>query len=245
MRVLGITQARIGSTRLPKKILLKIDDKTLLEYHLERALQSNKVTDWVVATTNETDSNEIVKIAKNFGIKYYKGETSNVLKRFSEASKLVERPDYVVRITSDCPLIDASLIDQVIDFAIKNKLQYCRTSEQFPDGFDVEVFTYSSLENAHLNAILLSDKEHVTPFIRRKYENEVSIFKYHEDFHHIRLTVDEMVDFEAIKLLITNLGSNLNWREYTKYVEENKSLFFNQKIIRNEGYIKSLEKDVK
>ncbi|WP_226998308.1 cytidylyltransferase domain-containing protein [Aquirufa nivalisilvae] len=245
MRVLGITQARIGSTRLPKKILLKIENKTLLEYHLERALQSNKVTDWIVATTNEIDSNDIVEIAKNFGIKYFKGDTSNVLKRFYEATKLVERPDYVVRITSDCPLIDPKLIDHVIDFAIQNKLHYCRTSEQFPDGVDVEVFTYSILVDAYTNAILLSDKEHVTPFMRRKFENEASLFKFNEDYHHIRLTVDEMADFDAIKLLITKLGSKLIWREYTKYIEENESLFFNQKIVRNEGYIKSLEKDDK
>ena len=243
MRILGITQARIGSTRLPKKILLKIEDKTLLEYHLERALQSKKVTDWVVATTDEPDSNLITDIAQKNGIRYFKGDVNNVLDRFYQSTKLFPKPDYVLRITSDCPLVDASLIDQVIEFTINNKLHYCRTSDGFPDGVDVEVFAFSALENAFKQATLPSDKEHVTPFIRRNYEKEKGLFTCEEDFNHIRLTVDELADFETINLLISRLGSNLPWIDYVKFIIQHPTLFSNQKIIRNEGYLKSLSKD--
>jgi spore coat polysaccharide biosynthesis protein SpsF len=243
VRVLGITQARIGSTRLPEKILLKIGNKTLLEYHLERALQSVKVNEWLVATTLEPDSDLIVDIAENLGVKSFKGDTENVLKRFYDAAKSIEKPDYVVRITSDCPLIDPSLIDEVVDQTIRKGLIYCRTSDSFPDGVDVEVFTFSALEDAYQNAILSSDKEHVTPYIRREAEGTEWSFNCSVEYEHIRLTVDEAADFEAIEQLIGKLGSGLSWLDYTSYVIDNRSLFSNQGIQRNEGYIKSIRND--
>ncbi len=243
MRVLGITQARIGSTRLPKKILLKIDNKTLLEYHLERASQSVKVTEWVVATSSEPESGLIVDIAKNLGITSFNGDTENVLKRFYDAAKSVEKPDYIVRITSDCPLVDPALIDEVVDHTIRNGLMYCRTSDHFPDGVDAEVFTFSALEDAYLNAVLTSDKEHVTPYIRKKAEGTDWSFNCSSDYEHIRLTVDEKADFEAIEHLIGKLGTKLCWMEYTGYIIDNLSLFSNQGIQRNEGYIKSIQND--
>ena len=243
VRVLGITQARIGSTRLPKKILLKVKGKSLLEYHLIRALQSVQVNEWIVATTNESESDLIVDIATGFGIKSFKGDTSNVLKRFFDASQTVENPDYIVRITSDCPLVDPKLIDELVEYAILNKLNYCCTSDQFPDGVDAEIFTFSSLKDAYLNATLSSDKEHVTPYIRRMAEGTDWSFKCSSDFKHIRLTVDEAADFEAIEQLIGKLGIELSWKEYTQYIIDNISLFSNQGIQRNEGYIKSILND--
>jgi len=157
VKVIGVTQARVGSTRLPNKVLLKINDKTLLEYHLDRLTKSAEVNKWIVATTNEQGSDEIVKISNKFHISAFKGDTDNVLNRFYEAVKN-ENPDYIVRVTSDCPLIDSTLIDKVISHAIKNSLDYCRTSDCYPDGFDVEVFKFSELQFANFNAKLLSDK---------------------------------------------------------------------------------------
>jgi spore coat polysaccharide biosynthesis protein SpsF len=244
VKVIGVTQARVGSTRLPNKVLLKINDKTLLEYHLDRLTKSAEVNKWIVATTNEQGSDEIVKISNKFHISAFKGDTDNVLNRFYEAVKN-ENPDYIVRVTSDCPLIDSTLIDKVISHAIKNSLDYCRTSDCYPDGFDVEVFKFSELQFANFNAKLLSDKEHVTPFIiRRALEKEQKIdFDCNSDYNKIRLTVDEKEDFNSIQTIINKLGSNKSWIEYTQYIINNVNLFNNQSIIRNEGYINSLKKE--
>jgi spore coat polysaccharide biosynthesis protein SpsF len=242
VKVIGVTQARIGSTRLPNKVLLKINDKTLLEYHLARLIKSTNVSKWIVATTNEQGSDEIVKIANMFHVSTFKGDIENVLNRFYESVKY-ENPDYVVRVTSDCPLIDSTLIDKVISHATKNSLEYCRTSEYFPDGFDVEVFKFSELEYANFNAKSPADREHVTPFIRKRAldKKQKIDFDCTTDFKKIRVTVDEKEDFKSIQVLIDNLGSNKSWIEYTQFIINNFTLFNNQSIIRNEGYINSLK----
>ncbi len=244
VKVLGITQARVGSTRLPGKVLLSILGKTLLAYHLESAIKSKMVYKWVVATTNEIGVDKIVEIANQFHVECYKGDIDNVLSRFYEAAK-PESPDYVVRVTSDCPLLDAELIDRLIMYTVENKLNYCATSLQYPDGVDVEVFKFSELEEAHGKANLLSDKEHVTPYIRRKESNSQSknLFPCEGDFENIRLTVDESKDFEAVEILINKLGASLPWKKYVDFIINNPLLFSNQKIIRNEGYLKSLQKE--
>jgi spore coat polysaccharide biosynthesis protein SpsF (cytidylyltransferase family) len=244
VKVIGVSQARIGSTRLPNKVLLKINDKALLEYHLVRLIKSTKVNKWIVATTNEQGSDEIVKIADTFHVSTFKGDTENVLNRFYEALKH-ENPDYVVRVTSDCPLIDANLIDEIVSYTIDNKLDYCKTSESYPDGFDVEVFKFSELEFANFNVKLVSDKEHVTPFIRRRSleKKQEIFFDCTSDYKKIRLTVDEKEDFRTIQFLINKLGPNKSWIDYTQYVINNLTEFNNQSIIRNEGFLNSLKND--
>jgi spore coat polysaccharide biosynthesis protein SpsF len=244
VKIIGITQARIGSTRLPGKVLMSLLGKTVLEYHLENAIKSKMVDKWIVATTNEIGVDKIVQIANQFQVVCYKGEIDNVLTRFYEAAK-PELPDYVIRITSDCPLLDAELVDSLITYAIENNLNYCATSLQYPDGVDVEAFRFSELEEAYNKAILLSDREHVTPYIRRKEVNSQikNLFPCEGDFEHIRLTVDESKDFEALEILINELGSGLPWKKYVDFIINNLSLFSNQKIVRNEGYLKSLQKE--
>ena len=223
---------------------MPILDKTLLAYHLENAIKSQMVNKWVVATTNEIGVDKIIEIAKQYNVKSHKGDINNVLSRFYDAAKY-EVHDYIVRVTSDCPLLDPELIDQLVRYTIENNLNYCATSLQFPDGVDVEVFKFSELEDAYFNATLLSDKEHVTPFIRRKLINSQpnNLFTCEENFENIRLTVDEIKDFEAIEILINNLGPGLPWRKYVGFIINQPSLFANQRIIRNEGYLKSLQKE--
>ena len=244
VNVIGITQARVGSTRLPNKVLLKIRNITLLEYHLARIIKSCAVNKWIVATTNEIGSDEIVRIANSLKVSTFKGETENVLNRFYEAVKN-DKPDYIVRVTSDCPLIDSTLIDKLISHTIEHNLNYCRTADSFPDGFDVEVFKFSELEYANFNAKLLSDKEHVTPFIRKRAQENSQIIDYDNicNLNEIRLTVDEEDDFKAIQILIDALGPDKSWEQYTQYVIDNSSLFNNQSIIRNEGFLNSLNND--
>lgn len=251
MKILAITQARIGSTRLPEKVLKKINSKTLLEIHLNRILQSKLINKLKVATTTEPDTYKIVAIADKLGIESFCGSIDDVLERFYLAA-LPENPDYVVRLTSDCPLIDSVEIDRVINECVSSGCDYASNTLEptFPDGVDVEVFKFFALEKAYKEAVLKSDREHVTPYIWRnssvKGGNTFKSFnvKNPEDFSEYRLTVDTPDDFNLIKKLIIKLGDDKKWQDYVGYLEQNPELLnINSKYERNEGYKKSLQKD--
>nr|WP_294937018.1 glutamate-1-semialdehyde 2,1-aminomutase [uncultured Flavobacterium sp.] len=241
MKIIGVTQARIGSTRLPGKVLLEVDGKSLLEYHLQRAKQSELVNEWIVATTDEKDSDLICDIAERLGVKSYKGSLNDVLDRFYQAVK-DKNPDFVVRITSDCPLIDAELIDKTIQFCQDNELDYHsnQSQEAYPDGLDVEVFRFKALEEAWKFATATADREHVTPFIRRNTKMMMADEGIDKKYASLRITVDEASDFEVIQHLIGNLGAGLPWKSYADYLLQNKNIQdINHSIFRNEGYMKS------
>ena len=156
-----------------------------------------------------------------------------------------------MRVTSDCPLIDPKLVDDVIAFTIKNNNDYVTNTliENFPDGQDIEVFKYTALKKAWKNAILNSEREHVTPYIRKNSDfnggNLFTSLNYdcQSDFSKIRMTVDEIRDFELITLLINDLGTEKSWLEYTNYIIQEDLVKINNKIIRNEGLLKSLKND--
>ena len=246
-----ITQARVGSSRLPRKVLMKVNHKqTLLSIHLKRLKKSKLAQKIILATTFESGVEDLIKIGIENEVEIYQGDTENVLERFYKAS-CNYRPKYIVRVTSDCPLIDYRIIDKLLKIAFKKKLDYVSNilEETFPDGQDVEVFTFEALERSYKEAKLKSDKEHVTPFMRRNSnfcggnifnsENIISSINY----NNVRMTVDEIEDFKAIQFLIKKFGYSLNWEVYADYINSNPLLFKNQNILRNEGYIKSLQND--
>ena len=250
MKIIAITQARVGSSRLPAKVLQKIEGKPMLMIHLERIKRSALVMQVIVATTQEPDADQIVAIADECGLSSFKGSTSDVLDRYYQAARSLA-PDYVVRLTSDCPLLDPLLIDQITAAAIENGMDYTSNTLKpfFPDGQDVEVFRFSALERAWKEASLKSEREHVSsyiwknssffgnaPFSSANYANAV-------DYSSIRMTVDEPRDFDTVKMLIQHVGADRGWEEYAKYYEEHASDMPNNTIIRNEGYSKSLTKD--
>lgn len=245
-----ITQARVGSSRFPQKVLQKINGDTMLGLHIKRLQKSRLADSITVATTLEEHAEKIVRIAKNMDVQVFQGSTNDVLDRFYHAAML-DKPDYVVRVTSDCPLIDAELIDQVIQKTLDNNLDYCANilKQEYPDGQDIEVFKFSALEKAWKEAKLQSDREHVTPYIRRNssFFNidmfQSANFDAPDNFNDIRMTVDEKVDLETIQILANALGTEKAWLDYTKYIIENSTEFSNQKIIRNEGFNKSLLND--
>ena len=207
MKVLAITQARVGSTRLPEKVLKTINGESLLEIHLKRIQKSKLITKVKVATTNEHNSDKIVSLASNLGIEATKGSVDNVLQRFFE-SVFPDMPEWIVRLTSDCPLIDPVEIDKVIEFAIDHDLDYASNTlcPTFPDGIDTEVFKFSVLKKAFKEAKLKSDHEHVTPYIWRNSSfMGGTLFKSdcvlnQTDYSQIRLTVDTIEDFIVIEV---------------------------------------------
>lgn len=255
MKILAITQARYGSTRLPAKILKEVDGRTLLEIHLRRILGAGRIDMLKIATTGEEGSKYIIEVADKVGVSYFQGSVDDVLSRFY-GTAAPERPDYVVRLTSDCPLIDPGVIDSVINFAIENGLDYAAAdSGSFPDGLDTEVFKFSALERAFQEADMTSEREHVTPYIwKNGTAKGGSLFKtaYYVNpagkfgAEQYRITIDEPEDFEVLKALIQAIGIDRPWKEYIDYLEahpEIKSL--NSKFGYNEGYAKSVRNDKK
>lgn len=249
MNVLAITQARTGSTRLPGKVLKRVGDKTLLDIHFDRIRQSQKIDQLLVATTIAPEDEAIVELASAQGLPVYRGSVSNVLDRFYQAA-LPYKPEWIVRLTSDCPLIDPQVIDMIIRTAIETDMDYCSNTLEptFPDGMDVEVFKFSALEKAWRDATSTSDKEHVTPYIHQNSSFfEKALFRSCNipcaiDYSDVRLTVDEASDLEVITLLIEQLGTGKDWKSYADYYRTNDLVNgINKHIKRNEGYDNSLK----
>lgn len=250
MKVIIVTQARVGSSRLPGKVLRKINNQSLLEIHLSRLKKSKLATKIIVATTFEKGVEQIIEIGRAMSVNVFQGSTDDVLDRFYQSVREFT-PEYVVRVTSDCPLIDAELIDQVIELITDNNLDYGANilKELYPDGQDVEAFSFNALKKAWLETKLKSDREHVTPYIRRNTDFiGGNLFKAQnldcaENYNQIRMTVDEQADFDAMETLINDLGLNETWDTYTQHILKHPDKFKNQSIFRNEGYLKSLEEE--
>ena len=251
MKILGITQARVGSTRLAGKIFKQIDGQSLLEIHLRRILKSKLLSNLKIATTFEGGVEQVIAIANDMNVAVFQGSTDDVLDRFFHAAQ-PERPDYIVRFTSDCPLIDPDIIDSVIQHAISHEYDYVSNTLRatYPDGLDVEVFKYTALVNAYNNASLKSEREHVTPFIWKNstfmggnlFKSEC--LKYIEDLSDIRITVDTEDDFHVIEQLVHQLGIESSWLDYVSFLKKNSEIIdINKKYARNEGYIKSIDGD--
>lgn len=245
-----VTQARFGSTRYPGKVLKEINGKSLLQIHLERLKKVKNISEIIVATTQKECDSIIFNKSIEWGFSAFKGSESDVLERFYYAVK-DKNADWIIRVTSDCPLIDPDLIDEVIEFVQTNNKDYGSNTliEHFPDGQDIEVFKFSALETAFKKAILSSEREHVTPFIKKNSDYNGGVlfsainFPSKKDYSKIRMTVDEIRDFELISKLVNDLGQDKSWMEYTNYIIQNALNKINESIIRNEGFIISLKND--
>lgn len=251
IKTILITQARTGSTRLPNKVLQEIGGKSLLQIHLDRLKKCSKISEIIVATTVKKEDDIIFDRAIEWGYTASRGSESDVLDRFYQAVK-DKNADWIVRVTSDCPLIDPTLVDEVIRFVQEKDKDYGSNTliENFPDGQDIEVFKFSALELAWKQSLLSSEREHVTPYIKNNSNSKgANLFKAinfpcQYDFSKIRMTVDESRDFELIEILIDKLGIEKSWIEYTNYIIENDLIKVNDQIIRNEGLLKSLKNDI-
>ena len=168
MKTIAIIQARCGSSRLPNKILKLIQDKTILELILERISRAKFISQIIVATTESIQDDIIVEICNNLGYSCYRGSTEDLLSRHYNAVKELDA-DEIIKIPSDCPLIDPSIIDKVITYYQQNKDNFDFVSnlhpQSYPDGNDVEIMPFKILEYAYLNSNKKFEREHTTPYI--------------------------------------------------------------------------------
>ncbi|RXJ86221.1 cytidylyltransferase domain-containing protein [Arcobacter sp. CECT 8985] len=232
-----VIQARTTSTRLPKKVLLPLGDKTVLETMLKR-LEEFK-DNIIIATTNDGTQEEIVNICKKHKIKYYEGDTNNVLSRYYESCLKYELKDddIVIRCTSDCPFIDAKLIQKAINLYKTSKADYVSLGVHsgFPRGLDTEVFSFKLLTQAYNNATTDYEKEHVTIYMHTTIKDKLKIefLKSFEDNSKYRITLDEIADYEAIKKLYEKFGNKeeFSYEKLISTLKDNPEIFEINKFV--------------
>jgi spore coat polysaccharide biosynthesis protein SpsF len=209
-RTVIIVQARMTSTRLPGKVLLEVLGKPLLEYLVERLRRVRLAQQIVVATTVNAADEPIVALCRRLGVAVWRGSEHDVLGRYHGAA-LAHRAEVVVRITSDCPLMDPRVVDGTIGYYLRQRgqLDYASNSLQrsFPRGLDTEVFAFKSLAEAYAEAVGQQEREHVTPFLYRHPQRyRLGNFACRQNLSAHRWTVDTPEDFELIRHIITALS---------------------------------------
>jgi spore coat polysaccharide biosynthesis protein SpsF len=247
MNRIAIIQARMGSTRLPGKILSNIEGKTMLERIIERVSAAELVDKVVVATSVEKEDDAVEAYIKKYGYcDLFRGSVDDVLSRFYECAKEYNA-SIIIRITADDPLKDPQLIDKAVAMLLKDKdLDYCSNTIEpsYPEGLDIEVFRYSALETAFNEAVLPSEREHVTPFIWKNPEKfKIQNFKLDRDLSTWRWTVDKQEDLEFMRSIFKKFKDKpmVSFEEVIQFLEAKPELMkINSGKVRNEGYIKSL-----
>ena len=244
MNIICIVQARLGSKRFPEKVLQKIQNKTIIELIVDRIKFSKKISHIIVAIPNSKIDNKLYNFLKKKKIKTFRGSENNVLKRYYDAASFF-KSDIVVRVTSDCPLVDYKIIDKMINIMINKKKDYVTNASppSFPDGLDVEIFNFKSLKNAYMSTKDKYDQEHVTPFFRKSGKFDTFNFSNDNDLSSFRLTVDEKKDLEIIRNIYSyfKFKKKFGLDEIKKFIikypekfDKNISIMRNSKI-KNKG----------
>lgn len=239
MKTAAIVQARMGSTRFPGKVAKQLGDTTVLGFCLQRLKLSKCLDQIIVATTDALEDRKVIEIANSEGVSSFSGENKNVLKRYYQCA-VDFKVDTIVRITSDCPFIDPILIDRAINFFTEKDLEYfdLQTPPQYPDGLDFEIFTFEALTNAHNNAVLKYDLEHVTPFIKRDKSLRSAQLSDNINYSSLRWTIDEPSDLKVLNQVLHKLDSidMFSWQDILNVQLKFPEIFMlNSHIKNNEG----------
>ena len=238
MKVVAIVQARMGSTRFPKKVMRLIQGRPMIDLLLERLSQCTRIDSIVLATSDQSSDDELASHVQGLGYHVTRGSERDVLARYWQAARSL-RPGVIVRITGDCPLIDPQVVDAVIEQLQPGVDYVANTSPPtFPDGLDTEVFTFEALERAALNATKINEREHVTPYIRESGQFTLRNHAHSRDESGRRWTVDEPEDFEVVEQVFQHFHPRtvFGWEEVLRLSREQPDIFAaNQHLIRNEG----------
>ena len=242
-----IVQARMGSTRLPGKILQKIDgDFTVLDYVIKQIQSSKKIEEVIVATTDLKEDNEICNYLLSKKIKFFRGSSDDVLDRFFQCAKKFSL-DIIIRITSDNPLIDPNIIDLVIEEYQNKKCDFATNTivRTFPYGTEVEVFSFEVLEKAWKNAKKPSEREHVTPFIRDSQNGfNLTNLEHQKDLSYLRYTIDRIEDLKLVKEIVKNITTRpILMKNIVDLFENKPKIFEINANVKHDGYLSSLKND--
>lgn len=248
MRNLAVIQARMGSSRLPGKVLMDLVGQPVLWHVIQRVKKSKLIDEVIVATTISKQDLEIVKFCANNGIRVFSGSEEDVLDRYYQTAKLF-KPENVIRITADCPLHDPFVIDGVIQKHITENNDYTSNTVKltYPDGLDCEVMKFFILSEAWQNGKLASEREHVTQYIIKNNHYKIGCLENKTDKSGYRWTLDKEEDYNFIRKIYENLWDKNHFfssDDIYKLLEENPEIKeLNKGIIRNEGLLKSINND--
>jgi len=260
-KTIAIIQARMGSSRLPNKVMFKLGNKAsvLIGLLLSRLTQAKLIDEIVLASSTNKENDPLCDYVSALGYRVFRGGENDVLKRFSQAA-VKYQANTIVRITGDTPLIDAEICDKLIEFHHRKNADYSYLSEHFCEGVDCEVITLNALLAADKNAKKASEREHVTLYTYNNRDNRANtrtknttknttknncvMLENSQDDSHYRFTVDNIEDAHLVGHIIDHFGDKIeqtNTEEIKQYLTNTPSVYaLNQDIIRNEGLLKSL-----
>lgn len=223
MKVVAIVQARLGSTRLPRKVLLDIEGKPMLARVMNRLRRAQKVDAVIVATTVEPQDQQLAEFCETHGWPVYRGSHHDVLDRYYRAAS-EHSADVIVRITSDCPLVDPEVVDAVIRKLRETKADYASNvaPRTFPRGLDTEVFSFATLEQLWREDQNPAWREHVTTLVHKMPEQfRVANVVAETDCSHLRWTVDTPEDIELVRRIYRHFQRDaFGWRDALALIEE-------------------------
>jgi len=241
-------QARTDSSRLSSKVLEIIEDKPLLWHVINRAKQVKNVDQVILITTRRDIDKKLIEIANESEILSFQGDVLDVLNRHYQCAIEFDA-DPIIRITSDCPLMDPVLVEEMLEFFLCNNYDYVSNTinPTYPDGLDTEIFSHRVLKQTVDESKLKSEREHVTPYIKNEPEKfNLYNYKNKKDYSKFRWTVDEKKDLDFVRQIYFEMRPKkiFSMNDILKIISENpKILKINSKITRNEGKIKSLKND--
>ncbi len=245
--IIAVIQARMGSTRLPGKVLLPLLGRPMQDVKIERVQRDKLVDAVVIATSGHPSDQPIHAFAQENDILHVRGAVDDVLDRYYQAGKRLEA-EHIVRLTGDCPLSDPNIIDAVIRAHVKEGNDYTSNTQPptFPDGYDVEVMTFKALQEAWMNANRQSEREHVTSYFRRDLPHvQQGNVTHMRDLSHLRLTVDEAADYEVIKAVYQGLiAETFSVDDVAAFLENHPDIRAqNKHLERNSSFKESLKKE--
>jgi spore coat polysaccharide biosynthesis protein SpsF len=250
-RILTILQARMSSSRFPRKVLADLQGEPMLARQIERLHRAQRTGSICVATSVDASDDPLEQLCHARGIDCFRGSLEDVLDRFYQAAA-ARRPEHVVRVTGDCPLIDPAVVDAVIDLHLAQGTDYASNTIEptYPDGLDVEVCTFAALARAWSEARLPSQREHVTPYIKLQPGLfRVANLRNDTDLSALRWTVDYPRDLDMVRAVYAELyprNPAFGYRDVLALVEQRPEIArLAADVVRDEGYLKSLANDRK
>jgi spore coat polysaccharide biosynthesis protein SpsF (cytidylyltransferase family) len=249
--ILCIIQARMGSTRFPGKVLKEVNGMSLLEYQVRRLRQVKNNIQIVLATSLGKENDAIENECKKIGISCFRGSENDVLDRFYQCALMYPEYRVIMRLTADCPLIDPRLIDSFIDYFNKGDYDYVGPSidfgnETFPEGVaEIEIFTKDALNRSAEEAIMASEREHLTLYMRNNLFFKKGVVSLENNVNaKYRLTIDNPEDFEVVSFVITHSDTTDGYEKHIALLKAHPEIAQkNINIPRNEGLAKSLKND--
>jgi glutamate-1-semialdehyde 2,1-aminomutase/spore coat polysaccharide biosynthesis protein SpsF len=242
---IAVVQARLGSSRFPRKVLASLAGKPMLEVLLHRLSRATTLDGIVVAIPDDANDDELASAIEAWGWRVVRGSGDDVLDRYHSAITAVPA-DVVVRVTGDCPLIDPELVDAVVDELLRQPtLDYVALGTSYPDGADCEAFRSDALERAWIEAKLPSEREHVTPFIWTNPDRfSLKLLERTPSAADIRLTVDEPTDLDVVEGLVRLLGLDASIDRYVDVMQNHPEFDARRPYVtRNEGLWRSRQED--